>query len=83
MVACKSTVRERWGQILKEADRIQEKYLLTVDEGLSADLIESMGAAHLRVFMPSAAIESRYGANPSKGLLGTVAGLLMGLKSVL
>jgi hypothetical protein len=39
MVACKSTARERWAQVLKEADRVAEKYLLTMDEDLTDDQI--------------------------------------------
>jgi hypothetical protein len=36
MVACKSTAKERWRQILNEAARIPEKYLLTLDSKLNS-----------------------------------------------
>jgi hypothetical protein len=30
-------LKERWGHILKEANRIGEKYVLTLDPGLTED----------------------------------------------
>jgi hypothetical protein len=83
MVACKSTVRERWGQILKEADRIPEKYLLTMDEQLSGDVLHSMAQVALKVFLPQNVIAEAYCANPSVELLGTVGELLASLREVL
>ena len=38
LVACKTTSRERWRQILSEGDRVANKYLLTVDPGLTSTL---------------------------------------------
>ena len=35
MLACKTTVKDRWRQILNEADRIRVKHLLTLQEGVS------------------------------------------------
>jgi hypothetical protein len=82
MVACKSTIRERWGQILKEAARIPEKYLLTVDDGLTEDVVRAMRDAQLRIFMP-AKVLSGYSGRANRADLGTV-GLLIGeLKGIL
>ncbi|MDZ4675194.1 MAG: type II restriction endonuclease [Gemmatimonadota bacterium] len=83
MVACKSTVRERWGQVLKEADRIREKYLLSVDENLSADVIISMRQADLRVFLPTSTLDGSYPTNSSKHLLGNIGQLVECLALVL
>ncbi|HWA15248.1 MAG TPA: type II restriction endonuclease [Gemmatimonadales bacterium] len=83
MVACKSTVRERWGQILKEANRIPEKHLLTVDENLAADVITKMRASNLRVFVPAPIILDHYGTCAASDLLGTVNDLLVDLKATL
>lgn len=83
MVACKSTVRERWGQIIKEADRIPEKYLLTVDENLSADLVRSMRQSGLRVFLPMGLIDAAYSEAATREMLESVGDLLENLKGVL
>jgi len=83
MVACKSRVRERWGQILKEADRIQQKFLLTVDDSLSADVLRSMDEVELRVFLPAHILHGQYSSNTSKALLSTVGQLIGCLRLVL
>jgi hypothetical protein len=54
MVACKSTSRERWRQVLTEAARVPQKFLLTLDEKLSRELVVAMRRSGLRVFMPDA-----------------------------
>lgn len=79
MVACKSTVKERWGQILKEAKRIPEKYLLTVDAELSRDVVASMAKNGLRVFAPAPVI---HGAYSGKFDVETVASLVEELRAV-
>lgn len=42
MLAAKSTCKERWRQILAEADRIPVKHLCTLDQAISADQILEM-----------------------------------------
>ncbi len=83
MVACKSTVRERWGQVLKEADRIPQKYLLTVDEDLTRDTLASMEGAGLVVFVPASIIQNAYRENVAAGKLLTVKRLIEELAAVL
>jgi hypothetical protein len=74
MVACKSTARERWRQVLNEAVRIPEKHLLTVDGGLTLATVAAMRSAAISVFMPSPIITSRY---PSDAWdIGTVGELI-------
>lgn len=82
MVACKSTVRERWGQILKEAERVEEKFLLTVDENLSGPVMRSMREAGLRTFLPRRLIEEHYHDSDSVDLLGSVSQLVHDLRAV-
>jgi len=62
MVACKSTVRDRWRQVLNEARRIREKYLLTVDPHIPFATVEAMRRAGLRIFIPRQVISEHYGA---------------------
>jgi hypothetical protein len=79
MVACKSTVKERWGQILKEAQRIPGKYLLSVDAALSRDVVSSMGEKGVRVFAPAPIVDHAYGAGFG---IETVATLIRELAAV-
>jgi len=76
MVACKSTVRERWPQILLEAARIPEKYLLTLDARLSDDTIRDMNAVRLRLFLPMAIMSPGYDHSPERRRLSTVGELI-------
>jgi hypothetical protein len=79
MVACKSTVKERWGQILKEGKRIPEKYLLTVDTELTREVVASMREHGLRVFLPQSLLESAY---ETRDRLESVGSLLQELRAV-
>jgi hypothetical protein len=82
MVACKTTSKERWRQILNEAERISPKYLLTVDPGLTAATIEQMVHAGVLPYLPVAAIDPGYADNPSRSRLHTVEDLLRELEAV-
>jgi hypothetical protein len=60
MVACKSKVRDRWRQVLHEAARIDEKYLLTLDDRLTADSLDEMKAKGIRLFVPRRVRDEAY-----------------------
>jgi hypothetical protein len=75
MVACKSTLRDRWRQVLNEARRIREKYLLTVDPHIPLATAESIRRAELRLFIPHQIIVDHYDARFA-GDISTVAHLL-------
>lgn len=81
MVACKSTIRERWPQILPEAARIPEKYLLTLDQDLTASVIRDMTDARLRPFLPQGTINAHYQGNSELDHLGNVADLLTAIQT--
>jgi len=82
MVACKSTVKERWRQVLKEADRIDEKYFLTLDPALTDDTITAMSANRLRPFLPRQVLDGRYATRATRGQLRSVAELVDALLAV-
>ena len=48
MLAAKTTCKDRWRQILNEADRIQTKHLLTLQEGVSENQFQEMTEAGVR-----------------------------------
>lgn len=52
MLAVKTTCKDRWRQILNEADRVPEKHLLTLQEGVSDNQFREMEAAGVRLVVP-------------------------------
>lgn len=80
MVACKSTLKERWGQVLKEAVRVPEKYVLTVDAGLTDQVVHRMVEHKLHVFLPEAILTETYHGRMVRPLLGNVSMLLQRLE---
>lgn len=53
MLAAKTTCKDRWRQILNEADRIKTKHLLTLQEGVSEGQFNEMTEAGVRLVVPS------------------------------
>jgi hypothetical protein len=58
MLAVKTTCKDRWRQILNEADRIPEKHLLTLQEGVTVDQFDEMKAARVKLVVPTPLIRS-------------------------
>ncbi len=52
MLAAKSTIRERWRQVLKEANRIKTKHILTLQEGVSENQFSAMQEAGISLIVP-------------------------------
>jgi hypothetical protein len=53
MLAAKTTARDRWRQILNEADRIGTKHLLTLQEGVSETQYAEMRTANVKLVVPA------------------------------
>jgi len=53
MLAVKTTCKDRWRQVLAEADRISPKHLLTLEPGISTAQTTEMQAAALQLVVPS------------------------------
>ncbi len=53
VLAAKTTCKDRWRQILNEADRVSTKYLLTLQEGISVNQFSEMAAAGVKLVVPS------------------------------
>ncbi len=58
MLAVKSTCKERWRQVLAEADRIQEKHLLTMETAISTNQTTEMQSKRLQLVVPRALHET-------------------------
>lgn len=52
MMAAKTCCKDRWRQVLSEADRIPRKHLFTLQEGVSVSQFEEMKAGGLRLIIP-------------------------------
>ncbi len=54
MLGAKSTLKDRWRQVLSEAVRIPEKHLLTLAPGISENQTDEMRAKNLQLVIPRA-----------------------------
>ncbi len=52
MLGVKSTCKDRWRQVLSEANRIQKKHLLTLEPGISENQTGEMKASDLQLVLP-------------------------------
>lgn len=59
MLAVKTTFRDRWRQVLEEADRVRIKHLLTLQEGVSVNQFRQITEAGIRLVVP-AGLHSSY-----------------------
>ncbi len=53
MLGAKSTLKDRWRQVLAEASRIGHKHLLTLEPAISEHQTDQMRAADLQLVLPS------------------------------
>ncbi|MCU1328549.1 MAG: hypothetical protein JWN34_3919 [Bryobacterales bacterium] len=53
MLAAKTTCKDRWRQVINEADRIQTKHLLTLQEGVSEGQFREMCEAGVQLVVPT------------------------------
>ena len=53
MLASKSTLKDRWRQVLTEAARIPSKHLLTLEPAISEHQTDQMRAAQLQLVLPA------------------------------
>lgn len=56
MLAVKTTCKDRWRQILNEADRIRIKHLFTLQEGVSVNQFNEMIRSNVRLVVPNSLI---------------------------
>jgi hypothetical protein len=52
MLGVKSTCKDRWRQVLAEADRIDHKHLLTLETSISGHQTDEMQAKNLQLVLP-------------------------------
>ena len=65
MLGAKSTLKERWRQILVEANRIQRKHLCTLEPGISRDQTEEMHRHEVTLVIPKS-LHATYNVEQAK-----------------
>jgi hypothetical protein len=58
MLGVKTTLKDRWRQILNEADRIPVKHLMTLQEGVSHNQFSEIESSGLKLVVPTANLTS-------------------------
>ncbi len=53
MLGAKSSLKDRWRQVLSEAVRIEQKHLLTLEPGVSTNQTDEMQAKRLQLVVPA------------------------------
>lgn len=52
-IGIKTTCKDRWRQVLREAPRIQSKFILTLQKGISPAQLTEMARSNVRLVVPS------------------------------
>ena len=65
MLGSKSTCKDRWRQVLSEAQRIEQKHLLTLEPGISENQTGEMRAKGLQLVLPRPLHETYRASQPS------------------
>ena len=58
MLGAKTTCKDRWRQVLTEADRAEDKYLFTLQPGISRNQLKEMQDSHLTLVVPKQIVPS-------------------------
>lgn len=52
LLGAKTTCKDRWRQVLNEGDRIDHKFIFTLQQGVSSNQIDEMRHEHLQLVVP-------------------------------
>lgn len=79
MLGVKTTCKDRWRQVLSEAERLPDKYLLTLETAISAHQTEEMMSNNLQLVIPSP-LHITFSAGQQRHLM-TVRGFIQRVRS--
>lgn len=68
MLGVKSTCKDRWRQVLAEADRIERKHLLTMEAAISSNQTDEMQSKKLQLVLPKK-LHGTYSTEQQKWLM--------------
>lgn len=58
MLGVKTTAKDRWRQVLSEADKISQKHLITLEPAISVNQTDEMFAQNLQLVIPQSLKET-------------------------
>ena len=58
ILGAKTTCKDRWRQVINEADRVDEKYLFTLQQGISKNQLKEMADENVKLVVPQSHIDS-------------------------
>ncbi len=59
MIGLKTTCKDRWRQVLNEGRRVQTKYILTLQQGITGNQLKEMQEARVSLVVPKQ-LHSKY-----------------------
>ena len=71
MLAAKSSCKERWSQVLSEADRVKEKHLVTLEPSIPESSIDKMRHANVQLVIPNG-VRTSYSEHSQESWLQSV-----------
>lgn len=64
LIACKTTFKDRWPQVLKEGKRIAQKNLFTLQKGMAASQLKEFDEANVNIIVPDEYRKKGYPKSP-------------------
>ena len=58
ILGAKTTCKDRWRQVINEADRVDQKYLFTLQQGISKNQLKEMADENVKLVVPQSHIDS-------------------------
>jgi type II restriction enzyme len=80
MLGIKTTCKDRWRQVLNEAKRCKNKFLLTLQKGISAPQLEQMREAGVTLVVPHS-LHDMYPPGAREGVVISVASFIQTVRS--
>lgn len=74
VLGAKTTCKDRWRQVINEADRVEEKFLFTLQQGISKNQLKEMADERVRLVVPKSNIDSF--PQEYRGSLRTLSGFI-------
>ncbi|MEC5384676.1 type II restriction endonuclease [Uliginosibacterium sp. H3] len=79
MLGAKTTCKDRWRQVLAEADRVEKKHLVTLEPAISSAQTDEMASAFLQLVVP-ASIQTTY-SEKQRGALQRIGEFIAHVKA--
>lgn len=58
ILGAKTTCKDRWRQVINEADRVDERYLFTLQQGISKNQLKEMADENVKLVVPESHVDS-------------------------